>query len=40
MKLYVMDIVSTKMSNTIATTVTSTSSINCDSKKVRCKIDC
>ena len=31
----VMDIVSTKMTNTIATNVTSTTSINCHSKKVR-----
>ena len=34
--LSVMDIVSTKMTNTIATNV----SINCHSKKVRYKIDC
>ena len=31
----VMDIVSTKMTNTIAKNVTSTASINCHSKKVR-----
>ena len=36
----VMDIVSTKMTKTIATNVTSTSSINCHSNKVRYKIDC
>ena len=31
----VLDIVSTKMTNTIATNVTSTASINCHSKKLR-----
>ena len=31
----VMNIVSTKMTNTIATNFTSTASINCQSKKVR-----
>ena len=31
----VMDIVSTKMTNIIATNITSTASINCQSKKVR-----
>ena len=36
----VMNIVSTKMTKTIATTVTSTSSINCHSKSVRYKTDC
>ena len=36
----VMDIVSMKTTNTIATNVTSTASINCHSKKVRYKIDC
>ena len=36
----VMDVVSTKMTNTIATNVMSTSSINCQSKKVRYKTDC
>ena len=36
----VMDIVSMKTKNTIATNVTSTASINCYSKKVRYKIDC
>ena len=35
-----MDMVSTKMTNTIATKATSTVSINCHSKKVRYKIDC
>ena len=35
-----IDVVSTKMTNTIARNVTSTSSINCHSKKVRYKIDC
>ena len=34
--IYVMDIVSTKMTNTIATNV----SITCHNKKVRYKIDC
>ena len=33
--MFVMDIVSTKRTNTIATTVISTASINCHSKKVR-----
>ena len=33
--IFVMDIVSTKKRNTIATNVTSTASINCHSKKVR-----
>ena len=36
----VMNIASTKMKNTIAKKVTSTSSINCHCKKVRYKIDC
>ena len=31
----VMDIASTKMTNTIATNVTSTTSVNCHSKKVK-----
>ena len=31
----VMDVVSTKMTNTIATTVTSSASINCHSKNVK-----
>ena len=31
----VMDIASTKMTNTIATNVTSTASVNCHSKKVK-----
>ena len=34
--IYVMDIVSTKMTNTVATNVTK----NCHSKKVRYKFDC
>ena len=38
--IYVMDIVSAKMTNTIATNVTSITSINFHSKKIRCKIDC
>ena len=33
--IFVMDIESTKKTNTIATTVTSTVSINCHSKKVK-----
>ena len=33
--IYVMDIVSTRMTNTIATNATSTVSINCHSKKVK-----
>ena len=33
--IIVMDNVSTKMTNTVATNVTSTASINCHSKKVR-----
>ena len=37
--IYVMDIVSTKMTDTIATNVASTVSINCHSKKVRYKTD-
>ena len=40
MKLNVMDIVSKKMTYTIATNATSTVSINCHSKKVRYTIDC
>ena len=36
----VMDILSTKMTNTISTNVTSTASINCHSKKTRYKIHC
>ena len=35
-----MDIVSTKVINTIAAIATSTESINCHNKKVRYKIDC
>ena len=35
-----MDIVPTKTTNTVAINVTTTASINCHSKKVRCKIDC
>ena len=35
-----MDILSTKMTNTISTNVTSTASINCHSKKTRYKIHC
>ena len=33
--IFIIDIVTTKMKNTIATNVTNTSSINCHSKKVR-----
>ena len=40
MKLNVMDIASTKLTNTIAANATSTVSINCHSKKVRYTIDC
>ena len=36
----VMDIASTKKTNTIVTNVPSTASMNCHSKKVRCKIGC
>ena len=35
-----MNIVSKKMTNTIATNATSTVSISCHNKKVRYKIDC
>ena len=35
-----MDIISTKLTNTLTTDPTSIASINCHSKKVRHKIDC
>ena len=38
--IHVKDIVSTKMTNTIATNITSTAPINFHSEKVRYKIDC
>ena len=38
--LYVMDIISTKMTITKATNVISTMSMNCRDKKLRYKIDC
>ena len=38
--MYIMDIVSTKMTNTIATNTTSMMSINCRNKKFRYNIDC
>ena len=38
--IYVLDIVSAKMTNTIVTIAASTVSINCHSKKVTRKIDC
>ena len=37
--IYVMDIVPTKMTNTIAVNATSTVSINCHNRNVRYKID-
>ena len=39
-KLYVVDIVSTNVTNAISTSVTSTGSINYDDKKVRYKMEC
>ena len=38
--IFVMDIATTNMANTIATNATSVVSINCHNKKVRFKVDC